>query len=248
MAETLNATIRDVGVEQAAATISAQLGEPNIPLLEQVITHIGPQKALAFLQRTLEIESSGGAMVLDGTRRRTPGGVFFALVKEGLSRRVRDRLFPAPARSPAPRRGKEATTPQPSPRPTPLEAWAGREEVYRELVASKEIGKATSMKVTLIGRPGKVSQPGPYVMTTMRGPEKVPSVPKGLPTPPPNKLMYVVYIAEKQWGKVDEAIKNPDDVLIVEGFLTYDEGLKRMSVFAQNVTTKLLQQAQRAAQ
>ncbi|MBA3533855.1 MAG: hypothetical protein H0T73_18205 [Ardenticatenales bacterium] len=102
------------------------------------------------------------------------------------------------------------------------------------------------MKVTLIGRPGKVSHQGPFVMTTMRGPVKAASLPKGLPEmPPASKLLYVVYIADKQWQKVKEASQSPDDVLIVEGHLTYDEELKKMSVFATNVTTKGLEQAKR---
>jgi len=49
----------------------------------------------------------------------------------------------------------------------------------------------------------------------------------------------------KQWKTVAEAIQNPNDRLIVEGFAAFDPGLEGMAVFATNTTTKLLQQQKR---
>ena len=60
--------------------------------------------------------------------------------------------------------------------------------------------------------------------------------------------MFIVFIAKKQWNKVKDAIKNPKDVLIVEGYPSFDKRLKNMTVFAQSVTTKELQRAKREAQ
>jgi hypothetical protein len=57
-----------------------------------------------------------------------------------------------------------------------------------------------------------------------------------------------VYIAFKQWSKVADALRNPEDALIGEGYPTLDERIPGMAVFATNVTTKLLQQAKRAEQ
>jgi hypothetical protein len=74
---------------------------------------------------------------------------------------------------------------------------------------------------------------------------KTPPLPKGMPKPPETPTLYVVYIAHKQWRKVAEAIQKPEDVLIIEGFPTYDPELKGLAVFATNVTTKLLQAAKR---
>jgi len=67
----------------------------------------------------------------------------------------------------------------------------------------------------------------------------VPSLPKGLPTPPATPTFSTVYIAKKQWVKVADAIENPDDVLILEGWATDDAEREGMAVFATNVTTKL---------
>jgi hypothetical protein len=73
----------------------------------------------------------------------------------------------------------------------------------------------------------------------------VPSLPRGLPTPPSTPTNYVVYIAAKQWRKVAEAIGDPEDVLIIEGFPQLDPETSSIAVFATNTTTKKLQMAQR---
>ncbi len=103
------------------------------------------------------------------------------------------------------------------------------------------------MKITLIGRPGKVIDRGTCVVTTMQT-TKIPSLPKGLPTPPDASTTYTVYIASKQWRRVEEALKDQEDVLIVEGFPQIDTQTSSIAVFATNTTTKKLQMAQRQAQ
>ncbi|MBA3532326.1 MAG: hypothetical protein H0T73_10435 [Ardenticatenales bacterium] len=240
--------------KQVARTIAAQLKEPNLAHLIGIVKHLGPERALEFLAQTLKVEAEGGLKILNGARRRTAGGTFFHLVRESLAEPERSKLFPPHNKRPKkPKKdalpGAGPTPSQPPPAapagPAPEEAWAGRAEVITALLKT-EIGKATAMKVTLIGRPGKVSNQGQYIMFTMRGPEKTPSLPKGLPPmPAASKLVYLVYVAEKQWKKVAEAIQAPEDVLIVEGHLTWDEELKKLSIFASNITTKALEQAKR---
>lgn len=46
-----------------------------------VILELGKEKALELFETTRGIEAGGGMMVADGTRRRTPGGVFMTLFK-----------------------------------------------------------------------------------------------------------------------------------------------------------------------
>jgi hypothetical protein len=103
------------------------------------------------------------------------------------------------------------------------------------------------VKITLVGRPGKIVQQGDSVMIGMQS-TKAPVLPKGVPTPPSTPTNYVVFIARKQWAKVGDAIQNPDDALIVEGFPVIDPQAKSIAVFAQNVTTKMLQAAKRQVQ
>ena len=102
------------------------------------------------------------------------------------------------------------------------------------------------MKITLIGRPGRIVEKGQVVLTSMQG-AKAPSLPKGLPAPPAEATPYIVYIAARQWRKVAQAMQNPQDRLIIEGYPVLDKRLGTIAVFAQSVTTKLLQAAKQEA-
>ena len=115
-----------------------------------------------------------------------------------------------------------------------------------EQIPNTEHGEAKTVKVTLIGRPGKVVERGDLVLTTMKS-SKIPALPKGLPTPPAQPTTYALYMSAKHWRKVREALKNTEDVLIVEGFQAYDPDLKGIAVWGTNVTTKILQQRDREA-
>lgn len=42
---------------------------------------IGKEKAIHFFQKTRKIEEDGGMLIMNGSRRRTTGGVYFWLVK-----------------------------------------------------------------------------------------------------------------------------------------------------------------------
>lgn len=42
---------------------------------------IGKEKAIHFFQKTRKIEEDGGMMIMNGSRRRTTGGIYFWLVK-----------------------------------------------------------------------------------------------------------------------------------------------------------------------
>src|SRR5215468_2944632 len=82
-------------------TLAATLQEPKRPLLATVLRVLGQERCAAILTDTLTCEANGGMLTKDGTRRRTPGGVFFQLVRERATPQERRRLFPhlAPQRS-----------------------------------------------------------------------------------------------------------------------------------------------------
>lgn len=104
-------------------------------------------------------------------------------------------------------------------------------------------------KITLTGRPGRIIEAQGAVLTVMTtDPAKAPTLPKGLPVPPAQPTRYVVYIAAKQWQKVADAIKQPDDVLIIEGYPVFDERLPGLAVLTQTITTRNLQRAKREAE
>ena len=241
--QAMPAVTRD-GRDEVARTIAGQLRETEdkpLHLLRKVVERLGTEQALAFLKETLEIEAQGGLMLADGSRRRTPGGTFFYLVRTKGPAQVRSLFWQ--------RKPGTGTTPTPLTAASHIQqppfTWADRIAVLDEIGTEK--GQATTVKITLIGRPGKVTDRGTCVVTTMHT-TKIPSLPKGLPTPLDASTTYTVYIASKQWRRVEEALKDQEYVLIVEGFPQIDTQTSSIAVFVSNTTTKKLQTAQRQTQ
>jgi hypothetical protein len=95
----------DAEVDTVVNHIATSLGENQqspIHTITRIVDHLGKPFALEMLNRTLEVEAQGGMMTLDGSRRRTPGGVFFHLVntrlrEEGNKAALQD-IFPAKQR------------------------------------------------------------------------------------------------------------------------------------------------------
>ncbi len=77
---------------------------------------------------------------------------------------------------------------------------------------------------------------------------KAPTLPKGLPPLPTTPTNYMVFIQQKQWNKVREAMQNADDALIVEGYGVHEPRFAGITVYATQVTTKALQAAKRKEQ
>src|SRR6267142_3110041 len=90
-------------------TLAEVLQEPKRSLLMKVLRTFGVERTTAILADTLTCEANGGMLTKDGTRRRTPGGVFFQLVREQATTQERWRLFPRLA----PQQGQGPTPPQP---------------------------------------------------------------------------------------------------------------------------------------
>jgi hypothetical protein len=58
----------------------------------------------------------------------------------------------------------------------------------------------------------------------------------------------MIFIQQKQWNKVREAMQHADDALIVEGYPAHEPRFAGITVYATNVTTKALQAAKRKEQ
>lgn len=232
---------------EVAHEIAERLGEQEDPQrrqIENIVWALGQVQAWALMLDAQEIDAGEGMMTPDGSRRRTVGGIFFYLVyNKGVPEPGKElkRFFPAKKKKPAGQPVAPQTAPSVSVMP-PFE-WQDRIAIIQE--AEVEKGSA-NVKLTVVGRPGKVVDRGTCVVTVMEA-TKVPSLPKGLPTPPAAPTKYTVYISSKHWKKVAEAIADPEDVLIVEGFPTLDSTSGTIAVFATNTTTKKLQMAQKGA-
>jgi len=103
------------------------------------------------------------------------------------------------------------------------------------------------MKLTLIGRPGKVETRGQAVVFRMQGKPPT-SLPRGLPPVPSTPgLTWNVMVALRQWNRVKDSLAaNQEDQLIIEGYPLM-QGTQHV-LLAQSCTSVALQRAQKQAQ
>lgn len=102
-----------MSTEDTVSQIAKALGEvEEIPLTQiaGVVRVLGEDGAQTLLKETLEIEAKGGQLLADGTRRRSPGGVFFQLARKRLPVEERKEIF----RERKPAAPEEPATPAPA--------------------------------------------------------------------------------------------------------------------------------------
>lgn len=102
------------------------LQEPEKALLGRVLKTLGQERCAQVLAETLTTEANGGMLIKSGARRRTPGGVFFELVKERCTGKERHYLFaPRPVKQASPGKPQTAPASTLAPMPLPLDLWKG---------------------------------------------------------------------------------------------------------------------------
>jgi hypothetical protein len=227
-------------VQVIAAALGETASQP-IAQIRRLVERCGLPQAEAWLAQTQEIEAAGGRLTHNGQRRRTPGGVFFSIAREEIAEPATRRyVFGRAGGLEHPKKKAKAS-------PTavaPGEGWNDR----ATWIEATDTGRASTVKVTVIGKPGKPVERQGFTLVRLLHTPKLDSLPKGLPVPAKvPETPYVLYIGAKQWRKVAEAIRNPEDVLICEGVQFWDEQYHVLTVFVTACTTKLLQQAQRPA-
>lgn len=229
----------------AVLHIAEALGETApqpLAQIRRILRHLGAKVAWGHVAEAQRVEAAGGMMLPDGSRRRTLGGVFFFLVREALTEEKRDVVFP-PAFLQKKKAKPKSEAPPPPPPPPPL-TWEDRIALVEAL--RPHSGKAITVKVTVIGRPGQIEERPQVTLLTLTHVGPMPMLPKGMPIPDPlPATTYSIYIGKKQWKLVAEALQNPEDVLIVEGTQIFDGATGTIAVYATKTTTKLLQQASR---
>lgn len=238
--------------QQAVVRIAQALGE-TAPgprgQIRAIVRLCGPEQAQTWLEQVQAIEADGGMLTEDGTRRRSPGGVYFKIVRDALFKAGQKELVAEIFWKRGARQTAGAST-SGAPRATAPAStgWADRGPLIAE--SRSGAGKVTTVKVTVIGRPAKVVERQDFTLLMMKHSGALPSLPKGIPVPPKvPETSYVIYIGAKQWRGVASALSaNPDDVLIVEGAQVYDAEYAAITVFATNTTTRALQQAKRQTQ
>jgi PHAX RNA-binding domain len=220
---------------KAANEIADQLNETEKQARRQIIWIIkdmGLEFAQTVLQETLAIEAQGGMMLPDGSRRRTSGGVFFSLVRDRVPAKIRYQIF-RPQKSKA--RPKASVKPTPS---TSTFAWDERQGIVAPLLEAS--GTATTVKAVLMGSPERIKHQADYVTFQLNLTTKMATFPRGVPRPELPCSTYTVYVASKQWKRVEEAAADKEDMLIIEGMCVYNPEIKGVALYATNISSKRL--------
>jgi hypothetical protein len=227
--------------EQHVRRFAQALGErypQPVGHIRRIVEIMGVEFADELLRETQAVETAGGMFLERENRRRTIGGVFFYLVRDRLTDEQRRQIFPK-------EKQRSGSKRQRGERPVvaPLAAEA-LPEVIQAL--TQQYGKASTVKITVIGRPAQVVERGDVVIFGLLN-EKQPALPKRLPAPPA-QTKYLVLVAKKPWSKVAGVVKDAEDVLIIEGFPAYEPRHTGITVYALSVTTKKQQATRREAQ
>ena len=165
---------------EVAAMIADELGETEESVRKKIVAIVyalGRRQSHQLLNYALQMEEHGGEMLPDGSRRRTVGGIFFNLASTiGQPKRGRHlplRTKPKKQTSNAERpdgeqasanttqKSKKATVPSAPPPVSPF-LWDERIPAIEE--AQTEKGQISTVKITVIGRPGKIVDKGTCIV------------------------------------------------------------------------------------
>lgn len=215
--------------------VASALGETDEAPLNQLVRLLevkGEDFLKEVLAETLAIEEKGGMKTHKGNRRRTPGGVFFFLVKGKLEPELRADVFPNFGTT------KKGT----------VIAWDDRQEIVEE--TQKQPGRARIVTAQVQGVVDKVEiRETSVVLSLLYSHEKSMTYPRGVPYPPHDDSQITVYMGLAHWEGVEKALSSSDkDEILVTGTLFYDEETRSIAIFSSHVTTRLTERhAQRAA-
>ena len=247
---TTGPTIGKAAARAAIDEIAAQFGETEDEpkrLIKRALRTLGEERVRAFVAQALEVEAAGGLLLPDGSRRRTPGGVLFHLMRTGIDKKTSRKIFwshTTPQGQGAQGSAQGVDTDAMATEATPFD-WAAFAAAAAE--AMNGAGEASTVKLTLIGKPGTVVERGDVALVALRS-EKAPSLPKGVPAPESPQTDYMALVGMKQWRKVAEALAaNPDDKVIIEGYPTVRPDFVGITVHATSATTTGIQAAKRTA-
>lgn len=211
-----------------------------VECIRRIVNLLGVQRAFTLADQAVRTEAAGGMMTQDGRRKRTTGGIFFHLATRLLSQSERRALHKFQTRLQT-----EYQLRQKLPRESLMSRKIGRLgslSVPVSLDVSRAIaqrldgkaGKAYTMKIRLVGRPGRVEQRDGLVVFQMRDDLQAARLPKVLPPLPDTPQTYVVYLPAKHWVKIFEEMEQQQGVLSIEGVAVFDPRLGKLVVYGQD--------------
>ncbi len=128
-------------IEAAITAIAEMVDETQPAALAQIgriVQHLGIAFAREILAETQRIESQGGMLIQDGSRRRTPGGVFFYLTRQRLHQQGRHAELHTifPPRLPQQPKQPKQQEPTPSSPPPPVQKVRPRKRLPKQQPSS----------------------------------------------------------------------------------------------------------------
>jgi len=222
--------------QSATANIAAQLDESTpsvIGQIQRIVDHLGIEAVYDFLAKTKVCLAKGGVLTHDGKRKRSPGGTFFFLVRGGVTAEQHQAIWPQ-HQLPGHLRPRKTKPPRLS--------WDEARAAIPDVLSQQ--GTAMSAKLTLVGRPEKIIEKEHVIITTLTS-DKAPSIPRGVPKAPEAPVVYLVFIARKQWDRVAEALTADEEDqlvnhhLVATGYPVLDKQTEAIVVLGQSVSTKL---------
>lgn len=151
--------------------------------IAEIVEVLGDDVALGILHEVQSVQDTGGQAVRDGTRQRTPGGVFFSLAKSKLPKADRNRIFrlrpPKPiSETPPP----PATPPAAPANPKPARQDDSRRRVVEfsaspkgNAVGAGGMGRRRVVDVEILRQSPKPPSSPPVPLVAVRDPEPVQS-------------------------------------------------------------------------
>jgi len=226
-------------ISQLAVQFGDALGETTVKPIEQIgqlIEKCGLDFVEKIMAETEATEAAGGLLTHDRKRRRSKGGVFFYLAKGRMDATLRGEIFPNFGKS-----GDGTIAP-------PGIEWGDRIAPMRAL--RDGAGQISGLTVTLSGRPGKLHIDGSSVMTVIEQRQvKAPPYPKGVPhfDTIDGVTAYYVFMSLRHWKRVEKALEDESDLLVIEGSAVYDAQLEGITILSTSVSTKKLDYQKRKA-
>jgi hypothetical protein len=191
----------------------------GLEIIERALRASDKENLLRLMDEARAMLQEGGLEAPDGSSLRKLSDIFIYLAFA---------CIPVADRQTLPRPSGHRITPRPTP-PTP---------------PKPRVEKGATIKMTIIGRPRKIDHYGEYVaLTFLSG--SMPALPQGLP-PPPMAGPFVALIAMRQWRRIENALNQPEDSFILEGYGAVEPQQKFMMLFVTNAMTKLQQRARAA--
>lgn len=208
-------------------------------LIRRVVCHLGVDISLVFLLQAQETEKQGGMLLADGKTRRTPGGVFFRIVKDHAPQHGHPNIHTLFWQRPE-RKGPPPLPTPPKEHPDPL-TWPERLGIVRELAERGNTGMISTAILKVIGKATEhTNHPGGCTVLRLTSTIQ-PAVPRGVPAPQETPTIYIVYLGNRLWGRIEKAAADPEDEIIIEGFPQFDGETGTIALYARKSTSKKLE-------